>query len=331
MNINTVDLNLFSVFSAVYSTRSTTLAAAKIGITQSGVSNALKRMRDRFNDPLFIRTPDGMTPTPLAERLIGPIDQGLAQVSRSLEEARPFDPGTSGRRFRIAMTDIGRMVLLPSILAASLKAAPGVRFETLDMSYSEARQQMIHGQLDLAIGSWPAMGQSFVRQRLFDETFVVLLRRDHPITPGALTMSAFLEASHIQYRPNGTSDGELKQAALNTNVFGRGNVVLTASNALGLSAMLAGSDLLMTAPRGMAHAMMSTRTDLRTEPIPFPAMPVQICQQWHERFNLDSGNRWLRELMLELFYRPMTGQPFRPAPEQSGVGVAVGLPVTLKR
>src|SRR6476660_5688417 len=106
VNINSIDLNLFLVFQAIYATRSVTLAGDRLGMTQSAVSNALKRMRERFNDVLFVRSTEGMVPTPVAERLISPIEEGLAFLVHAVDQGRTFDPTTSTRLFRIAVNDI---------------------------------------------------------------------------------------------------------------------------------------------------------------------------------------------------------------------------------
>src|SRR5690606_34936919 len=109
VNINTVDLNLFLIFRAVYLTRNVTKAGECVNMTQSAVSNALKRMRERFDDPLFIRTATGVSPTPLADALIGAVEEGLRKLSAAIDKAKGFDSETSERLFRIAMNDIGQM------------------------------------------------------------------------------------------------------------------------------------------------------------------------------------------------------------------------------
>src|SRR5438552_3501730 len=203
MNINSLDLNLFLVFQAIYVTRSVTLAGDRLGMTQSAVSNALKRTRERFNDPLFVRTPEGMAPTALAERLIGPIDEGLSHLHQAVDQGRAFDGRTSNRLFRVAINDIGQLVMMPRLLAEARRIAPGVRFETIDASVTEARQRMMHGQIDVAMGSWQPLGPSFYQQHLFEETFVVLMSRDHPmLRQPQLELQDYLRAEHIAYRPS---------------------------------------------------------------------------------------------------------------------------------
>jgi DNA-binding transcriptional LysR family regulator len=305
VNINTIDLNLFLVFQAIYTTRSVTLAGERLGLTQSAASNALKRTRERFNDPLFVRTTDGMVPTALAERLIGPIEEGLASLHRAVDQGRRFDPASSNRLFRIAINDIGQLVMIPHLLDEARRMAPGVRFETIDAALLEARHAMMHGQIDIAVGSWEPLGQSFYQQRLFDETFIVLMSRKNSISLlPRLELNDYLAAEHVAYRPNGATDTALQQSLDRAGVLDQRKVVLTAAHSLGLSSIVAASNLLLTVPRRLAQAMIASRSDLETRPAPFAATPFEIRQQWHERFHQDSGSRWLRELFFHLFHDP---------------------------
>jgi len=310
MNINSIDLNLFLVFQAIYATRSVTLAGERVGMTQSAVSNALKRMRERFNDVLFVRSADGMVPTPVAQRLIAPIEEGLACLSQAIDQGRTFETWQSTRVFRIAVNDIGQLVMMPELLSVARGLAPGVRFETVDTSMAEARQRMLHGQLDLALGSWDAMGPSFYQQRLFDETFSVLVARASPWARStSMTLDDYLEAEHIAYRPQGTTDSQLQQALERSGAQERRRVVLTAAHSLGLASIVASSNLLLTAPDRLARAMAASRADLHILKAPFDVTPFEIRQQWHERFHQDSGSRWLRELMFGLFHQRSRHMP----------------------
>src|SRR5579862_3873171 len=111
MNFNNLDLNLLRVFDAIFHTRSVTLASSNLHLTQPAVSKQLNRLRELLEDPLFVRTNDGMAPTPRAEALAGPIRQALGDVRNAIERQLGFDPGTSDRTFRIFMNDAGQMVL----------------------------------------------------------------------------------------------------------------------------------------------------------------------------------------------------------------------------
>jgi DNA-binding transcriptional LysR family regulator len=314
VNINSIDLNLFLVFQAIYATRSVTLAGDRLGMTQSAVSNALKRMRERFNDALFVRSADGMVPTPVAERLIAPIEEGIACLMQAVDQGRTFEAETSSRIFRIAVNDIGQLVMMPELLSVARGIAPGVRFETVDVSMADARQRMLHGQIDIALGSWESMGPSFYQQRLFDETFVVLMSKASPLgTRERIEPDDYLAAEHIAYRPHGTTDSQLQQTLERAGALDRRRVVLTAAHSLGLSSIVATSGLLLTAPARLAKAMVASRADLHSVEAPFEVTPFEIRQQWHERFHQDSGNRWLRELIFGLFHERSSRELVSPA------------------
>lgn len=305
MNIHSVDLNLFLVFHAIYLTRSVTLAGERLNMTQSATSNALKRLRERLNDPLFVKTPDGMMPTPLADRLFDPIEAGINQLTEAIDQGREFDIKNSNRVFKIAINDIGQLVVIPRLLELMRQEAPNVCLETVDTSSSDAKQKMLSGKIDLAVGSWEAMGPSFYQQRLFEETFVVLMSAKNPLKNKKLTLDDYMAADHIAYSPSGTTNFELEQLLDRTGIIRQRKVVLTAAHSLGLSTIVASSNLLLTAPNRLAKAMVSNRKDLFIATAPFEVSPFQIKQQWHERYHLDGGNRWLRNLLFNICSEPV--------------------------
>lgn len=300
MNINTIDLNLFLVFRAIYASRSVTAAGDRLCMTQSAVSNALKRLRDRFNDPLFVRTPSGMMPTPMAEQLIGLIDSGIESFTQAIDRARSFDPSTSDRLFRIAINDIGQLVTMPRLLHAASAAAPLIRLETVSASNGqEARRLLLEGEIDVALGSWEPMGTGFHQTRLFDESFSVLLSQRHPIRSQTLSFDEYLGADHVSYRPSGHTEGALYSALTREGIQARRRVVLTVAHALGLASIVAQSNLLLTLPTRLAHALAERGADLRVSELPFPVEPFPIRLQWHDRFDADEGHRWFRGALFD--------------------------------
>ena len=113
MNLSKVDLNLFIVFDAIYTEANLTRAGQIVGITQPAVSNALARLRETFNDPLFVRTAQGMVPTPMAQNIIGPVRNALSLLRVSVQESRIFNPQQAAKTYRISMTDLTEAVILP--------------------------------------------------------------------------------------------------------------------------------------------------------------------------------------------------------------------------
>jgi DNA-binding transcriptional LysR family regulator len=296
MNINTIDLNLFLVFKAIYASRSVTAAGDKLCMTQSAVSNALRRLRDRFNDPLFVRTPAGMQPTPMADQLIDLIDSGVASFTLAIERARKFDPATADRLFRIAINDIGQLTTVPRLFATIRAAAPAIALETISASTpQEARRLLQDGEVDVALGSWEPMGTGFYQTKLFDEDFCVLMSKDHAIQSDTLTMDEYLSAEHAAYRPSGRTANTLQEALVREGIQTRRRVVLTAAHAMGLSTIVAQSALLLTLPSRLAGALAERGSDLRMAHLPFEVLRFPIMLHWHTRSDADEAHSWFRE------------------------------------
>lgn len=298
MNINTVDLNLFLVFRAIYTTRSVTVAGDRLCMTQSAVSNALKRLRDRFNDPLFVRTPGGMQPTPMAQQLIDLVEDGIQKFTQAIDRAHSFDPATSDRLFRIAMNDVGQSVLLGPLMAAVRAVAPGVRVETAaPSSEQEARRLLADGEIDIALGSWQPLGIGFHQQTLFEESFAILLRAGHVMGGHAPTLDEYLAGEHIAYRPSGASELALRSALSSEGILARRKVVLTAAHFVGLGRVVATSDLVLTLPCRLAETLRTSEPGVVVVPLPFFLPPFPILMHWHDRVESDGGHDWLRRLL----------------------------------
>jgi DNA-binding transcriptional LysR family regulator len=172
-DLRNVDLNLLRVFDVLYRTRSTTRAAQSLHLTQPSVSNALKRLRSLFDDLLFVKTADGMQPTPRADGIAALIDEGFASLRLALHAGGTFDPATATRNFRLYVSDIGQSVFVPPLVARLQQIAPPIQLVTTDPPLDAAQQMMKLGQIDLAIGMFRGLHADFLQQRLFHETYAV--------------------------------------------------------------------------------------------------------------------------------------------------------------
>ncbi|MCC6196709.1 MAG: LysR family transcriptional regulator, partial [Burkholderiales bacterium] len=303
MNLHRIDLNLLRVLRTVYATRSASKAGRQLGMTQSAVSNALRRLRLRLDDPLFVRSTDGMLPTALVESIIGPIADGLDRIEAAVSKPRSFDPATSDRLFRILMSDLAQLIFVPRLISHLSATAPDIRFETLEVAPDEGRRAMHEGSIDLVIGNWPAMGSGYYRQRLFSESFVVLMSQKNPLARRRLTKSDYLKARHMDYHPGGATYASLRgmlQKVLAKEKLGR-HVTFTAGHALGLAAIAAQSELLLTLPARLASSLVAGRSMLTIKPLPFPMPALTITQQWHARAHHDPANAWLRRQVAAIF------------------------------
>ncbi|WP_166656169.1 LysR family transcriptional regulator [Paraburkholderia sp. BL10I2N1] len=291
------------VFDAILQTRSVTIAALNLGLTQSTVSNALNRLRDAMGDPLFVRTSEGMMPTTWAEEIADPIRESLARIDAALEHKLGFDPACAERSFTLFMTDVGQFVLLPRLLRFITQQAPSVRIFTEQLPPFRLREAALEsGDVDLAVGYLHGFEGPFHQQRLFTETFVCVARCDHPWIARKLTLEQFLTAQHIIYRPPGSGHA-LMEASIDA-VFQHHGVQRAAmarvAHCLGLWTLIAQGDYIAVLPRSLATAFGELAPlQILAPPVPLPSF--EITQHWHSRFHHHPGNQWLRHLIASLF------------------------------
>ena len=295
MNVRDLDLNLLRVFDAVLREGGVTPAAALLGLTQPAVSNALARLRKLFGDALFVRTPSGMEPTPFARELAEPVRQALALLEAALAHGPGFDPASAVRAFRFYMSDVGQIEFLPPLVECVQREAPGVRLEAVALDVDDIGAALAAGGLDLAIGFLPGLGPPVRRRSLFRDPYVCLMRADHPIR--SLTKKRFLEASHalVTYR----GGHRVIEEALERAGLAR-RIALRVPHFTVVPMVLERTDLLLTLP-GRVARVFERRGAFKSLPPPLAIPPAEVAVHWHERFEADPGNRWLRERVIELF------------------------------
>ena len=295
MNVQDVDLNLLRVFDAVLRERGVTPAAAGLGLTQPAVSNALSRLRGLFGDPLFVRTPSGMDATPFARELAEPVRQALALLESALAHGPGFDPPSATRAFRFYMSDLGQIEFLPPLIERVQQLAPGVRLEAVALDVEDIAGALAAGALDLAVGFLPGLGPPVRRQALFRDPYLCLMRADHPIA--SLTKKKFAEASHalVSYR----GGHRVIEEALERAGLAR-KIALRVPHFTVVPMVLERTDLILTLPARVAR-VFERRGKLKSLPPPVPIPPAEVAVHWHERFEADPGNRWLREQVVDLF------------------------------
>ncbi|OFZ90469.1 MAG: hypothetical protein A2W21_05570 [Betaproteobacteria bacterium RBG_16_66_20] len=297
MNIQGLDLNLLRVFDAVLRDHSVTAAARHLGLTQPAVSNALARLRALLEDALFVRTPSGMDATPFARELAEPVRQALALLESALAHGPGFDPATSTRAFRFYMSDLGQVEFLPPLVERAQRVAPGLRLEAVALEVEDISDALAAGAIDLAVGFLPGLGPPVRRQPLFRDRYVCLMRADHPAAGARLTRKAFLEASHALVSYKGGH--RVIEEALERTGLAR-KIALRVPHFTVVPMVLERSDLILTLPSRVARVYQQ-RGNFKSLPPPVPIAPADVAVHWHGRFERDPGNRWLREIIVELF------------------------------
>lgn len=294
-----LDLNLLRVLEALFTQRSVSGAARALGVTQPGVSLALRRLRAHFGDELFVRQGAAMEPTLVAQRLIDPVMTVMASVRSDIVTAAPFDPARSERCFTLGLSDLGELTFLPDLMTALRERAPGVTVRSVTLAPPDLRRALADGSVDLALGFFLGLeGDNLFTQTLFEQGFVCLVRagwRD-----GATTMSLedYLSADHAMIEQEGRSQEVLERRIRALGL--RRRTLLRSPHFLTVPLLIARSDMIATVPYGVAR-IFSRLAGLRFLPLPFDAPRIPIQQLWHRRSHHDPGTIWLRRLIADLF------------------------------
>ena len=293
-----LDLEWLAVFDEVYKTGSVSKAAERLGLAQAAASTALNKLRAHFDDRLFARTALGMQPTPHAQtHLPARCARCWRSWSRRAAAAAASSPAGARRRFRICLTDISEVVLLPALLDHLRRAAPGVQIETEIVSNDSARR-LEDGEVDLAVGFMPQLDAGFYQQTLFPQNFVCLVARNHPRIGDRLTRKALRGRGAcgdliVGHRPCHRRQDH--RAPRHRAPRGGAPVELPGRGAH-RGAHRAGGD--RAAHPGRDAGARRSRSKLIEPPFALPTYAVK--QHWHERFHADAGNAWLRRTIAEL-------------------------------
>jgi DNA-binding transcriptional LysR family regulator len=297
MNIGALHLTQLRLVDALARKGTLTEAAEEIGVTQGAASHALGRLRRGLEDPIFVRTAEGMRPTPYGARLAAAVRDALHVLRGGLERDAEFVPGKSRRAFNVFMTDSSQMLYLPRLLARLSAEAPGVSLRV--RPFAEKAQQMLEsGEVDLAMGTFTTLTTGCIQKRLYRERYVCVVRKDHPAFEHGMTAEAFCNVPHARTDAGGFVH-EIHDRWLARQKVHR-VVKLHVPHFLVLPMVIARSDLL---------AVMSSRTartfadivPLMIMPLPMKVPAFDIRLFWHERFHREPGNRWFRGLFIDLF------------------------------
>jgi DNA-binding transcriptional LysR family regulator len=308
-----IDLNGLVVLDALLATRSVTAAAQRLKLSQSATSHALARLRATFGDPLLVRGAGGLVPTARAEALAGPLRDALAGLQSAVTGPRPFEPATAKNRFTIAAPDYAELVMGPALTRAIGQAAPGVDLwmRPVDDGLAEA---LARGDVDVGLSVVrPEYDRPGLRNRaLFDERFVCIVRRGHPVLAKRWTLDRFTALDHALIAPVGKPGGAVDRALAEQGLSRR--VALLISHFLVAPFIIAQTDLVLTVPERVALTF-SEQLPLAILPPPLPVPGFTITLLWHDRTHHDPAHAWLREQILaiarELPHRSRTSRRAR--------------------
>lgn len=302
-NFRTLDLNLLRVFDEVMAERSLTRAARNLSLTQPAVSNALRRLRDTLGDDLVVREGQGMAPTPRALALWPTVREALSQLQASLSPSS-FEPATATTTFVLAMADATAAELMPGLIDILEREAPGVSMRVVPLTTRDPRRLLDEGKADLAVGHFPSVladlvvrAQSeetvaFAHQRLYDGQYVCVMRKNHPLARGKLTLDKFCAARHMLVSFSGRPYGFIDESL--ASLGRKRQVVLTVNQFFTAGRVVANSNLLTVLPQHFV-SVTGIADQLVLRPLPFDVAPVHVDAVWHSRMQAQSGHLWLRQ------------------------------------
>lgn len=298
MKLESLDLNLLLVFDALASERHVTRAAAKVGLSQPALSNALARLRTLFHDPLFERVGGQMQPTPRASQLLVPLGEVMAKLREALEPQAAFRPEASEREFLIATNDYVDSLILPRLVQRLQREAPSIALRTgrTDYLFLPPVERLQSGELDLALGFFgetPRPNPGLLSQRLAGGRLVCILRAAHPQANRRFTMRAFVELPHVRIMYPSTE----RLGSVDTILRSRGlarRIAVTVPHYLTIPAIVARSNCLGIVPEALARQnARALRLKIFDPPLALP--DISVVMMWAERSQHDRAHRWFRE------------------------------------
>jgi DNA-binding transcriptional LysR family regulator len=290
VKLTTFDLNLLLMFDAILRERSVTKAGERLGLSQPAMSHSLNRLRWLLKDQLFVRTPEGMMPTPRAEELAQPVRRALSDLQSALEPEE-FTPEKADRRFSIAVNNYAAVVLAASITAECAALAPNVTLSLRPSGTLDVAELLDRGELDLAIVAFDPPGSRFACQVLVEDGYVAVMRRGHSQARRRLDLAGFAGLPHFVISSSG-EDLRFVDAALAAGGLAR-NVALEAPY-LSAGPILTQSDMVAVLGRRVAQEFRRAYA-ISVNELPFETPVLRSLMLWHKRFDDQKAHRWLRE------------------------------------
>lgn len=295
VNVSNIDLNLLKALDALLDTQSVTKAAELSNLSQPAMSRALNRLQHVVKDPLLVRSGRGMVLTPRGESLRIPVRDALAQVSMVFKP-QVFDPSKAQDRFRIMAPDYVAQMIMPTVLGQVFKLAPKIQIDMENLS-ATGISDLCEGEMSLGFGvvdDGPTL-YNVAAQALFDDRQVCLMRKEHPLLDGGITLENYAASSHallsITGRGGGRIDDVLKERGLTRKIALRLTQFMT------ISAVIAPTDLIITVPELLARKVMTDALHMAPLPKEIQTPSFTVSQIWHERYTQDPAHQWLRRLI----------------------------------
>lgn len=298
MNDN-LNLQSIKIFLAIFDHRSVGAAATFLGMSQSGLSTALARLRKTLGDTLFISTASGMQPTTRAKDLVMPMREALQFIEQRILNNGSFDHTIDEREFRIAASDTAEAMYLPRALNALNQVAPHVRLRIVTTAPPQLQRALSEGLVDMALGYFPdLMSAEFMRRRIGQHGFQCICGAHNKDLIRDFTIEKYVNARHVIVEPP-----TRKQGLLETYLQKRGihrQAALTTPHFMSMPQILCSTDLIASVPDAIAETF-AENSRLSRLPLPFHSPVFDSHLHWSKSVNNDPAHRWLRGILFEAF------------------------------
>lgn len=295
MPLSRIDLNLFTVFDAIYNEGGITAASKRLHLSQPAVSHALGRLRELLNDPLFERHGNEMVPTPLARTLAVTIGRSLDSLEEMMHRAGRFDPASSERAFTIAVREAQESAFLPALMERVAKEAPNIDVACVRIERRDLEDDLQSGEVDFAIDVALPVSADVRRERVGAASMVVLARADHPVVRGSLDLDTYLAQEHVLVTGRRRGRGYEDLALAKLGVARR--IRVRCQSHAAANEIVRRSDLLATISNRYAEIL---NRDTHNQVLKFPAAiePLETFLYWHARAEDDPACKWMKQMLL---------------------------------
>ena len=302
MKFRQLDLNLLRVLVALHRTGSVTGAGNILALSQPATSHLLAKLRDSFSDELFIRTPKGLKPTPLCERLAPAIQAQLAALESTLTEDQPFDPAISTMDWRVSLSDLGEMMFLPGLASTLRKKAPLASIANISVAAQDVPAALDAREIDFAIGILHSNHKSVQKDMLFEENYVAISSKKWRPSTGPLrshlSMAQLQKAKFVIASPTATFQGGVEKILYEHQLTNQ--IVIRARHFGAIPELTLHTDLLAIVPMMYAKSL-ATQFEFRIWELPISSLRYTVNLLWHNSTDHDGAHLRIRKQIRSLY------------------------------
>lgn len=297
MPLPNLNLQAMKIFVAVFDHRSVNAAARALGMSQSGLSTTLAKLRRDLGDALFVSTASGMHPTTRAKEVVAPMREAIQCMEQRILSKAGFDPAVDEREFRIALSDTAETMYMPRVLAAVTRVAPRVRVRSVATPLAQLQRTLAEGSVDFALGYFPDLQSGeFVRRKIDQHAFACICSSDNRALIRDFSLKKFCEARHVVVEAPTRTQGLLEGYLLKRGIHR--NVAMVTPHFMSLPEIIAATELIATVPDAIADVFGDIQRVTRLA-LPFRSPVFEAHLHWSKSVHNDPANRWLRTLVFQ--------------------------------